>query len=80
MNMVPSLPRGGGGMSSLSDTIVETPRDEERIPLIRQYLRIAIRWRYVILGAVAACFFVGLVITLLMTPKYTAYTTVEISR
>ena len=48
--------------------------------IIRQYLRIALRWRYVILGIAAACFLLGLIATLLMTPKYTAIATVEISR
>ena len=55
-------------------------RQTNEIPLIRQYLRIALRWRYVILGSVAACLILGLIITLLMTPKYTADTTLEISR
>jgi succinoglycan biosynthesis transport protein ExoP len=50
------------------------------MPAIRQYLRIAMRWRYVILGAVVACGLLGLVATLLMTPKYTATSTIEISR
>src|SRR3546814_5439647 len=49
-------------------------------PILRQYLRIAIRWRYVILGAVAVCFLIGLIATLLMTPQYTASSTIEISR
>lgn len=52
----------------------------DRVPAIRQYLRIAIRWRYVIAGVVAACILLGLVITLLMTPKFTAMSTIEISR
>ena len=52
----------------------------EGLPIIRQYLRIATRWRYVILGVTAACVLLGLVATLLMTPKYMAVTTVEISR
>ena len=52
----------------------------ESMPLIRQYLRIAYRWRYVIAGVTAACVLLGLVATLLMTPKYTAVSTVEISR
>lgn len=56
------------------------PPPAERMPIIRQYLRIAMRWRYVILGAIAACVLAGLIATLLMTPKYTAATTVEISR
>ncbi len=50
------------------------------MPLIRQYLRIASRWRWVIAGAVAACGLLGLVATLLMTPQYTAISTIEISR
>ncbi|UVO50917.1 polysaccharide biosynthesis tyrosine autokinase [Sphingomonas sp. SUN019] len=54
--------------------------DADRMPLIRQYLRIAMRWRYVILGAVVTSVLLGLIVTLLMTPKYTAETTVEISR
>jgi capsular exopolysaccharide synthesis family protein len=52
----------------------------ERLPLLRQYLRIAMRWRYVILGSVVAFVLAGLIVTLLMTPKYTAQTTIEISR
>lgn len=49
-------------------------------PVLRQFLRIALRWRYVIIGAVACCLVLGLIVTLLMTPKYTAVTTIEISR
>lgn len=54
--------------------------EPERLPLIRQYLRIAMRWRYVIISITVACILLGLVTTLLMTPKYTAEVTVEISR
>lgn len=50
------------------------------MPIIRQYLRIALRWRWVIIGAVALAVLLGLIITLLMTPRYTAIATVEISR
>lgn len=52
----------------------------ESMPMTRQLLRIAIRWRYVIIGAVVACFTLGLIITLLMTPRFTATATIEISR
>ncbi len=52
----------------------------DAMPAIRQYLRIALRWRYVIIGSVVACAILGLVITLLMTPKFTAAATIEISR
>lgn len=53
---------------------------ESETRLIRQYLRIAKRWRWVILGIVAACVITGLVITLLMTPQFTATAQIEISR
>ena len=78
MNMVSFPPRGG--TSSVEPALADPQPNGDPVPLIRQYLRIAFRWRYVILGAVAACALLGIVITLLMTPKYTAYTTVEISR
>lgn len=54
--------------------------EASRAPIIREYLRIARRWRYVILGIVASCLALGLIVTLLMTPKYTARSTVEIAR
>ncbi len=67
-----------------SDTAMINPSVQsgsgETMPIVQQYLRIALRWRYVILGTVVACAMLGLVITLLMTPKYTATTTIEISR
>ena len=52
----------------------------ERNLIVRKYLRIAKRWRYVIAGAIAGCILLGLVATLLMTPKFTASSTIEISR
>ena len=52
----------------------------EAVPALRQHLRIALRWRYLILGVTIGCVLLGLVATLLMTPKYTATATIEISR
>jgi capsular exopolysaccharide synthesis family protein len=52
----------------------------ERAPILEQYLRIARRWRWVILGVVGACVLLGLIVTLLMTPKFTANSTIEIAR
>lgn len=75
MNIVSSTLRGAVA-TPISARTVET----ESPPIIRQYLRIALRWRYVILGTVAACVLLGLIVTLLMTPKYTAVATIEISR
>jgi capsular exopolysaccharide synthesis family protein len=51
-----------------------------RVPVIRQYLRVLKRWRFVIIGTTAGLVLLGLVATLLMTPKYTATASIEISR
>lgn len=77
MNIV--SPNLRGGMTSEA-SVAGAQRQVDEIPLLRQYLRIALRRRYVILGAVAACVVLGLIATLLMTPKYTADSTIEISR
>jgi len=69
-----------GGVATANVGAGPMKSHSEPIPLINQYLRIALRWKYVILGAIAACMIFGLVITLLMTPKYTATATIEISR
>jgi succinoglycan biosynthesis transport protein ExoP len=54
--------------------------DGNALPVIRQYLRIAVRWRWAIAGITVSCLILGLIATLLMTPKYTASTILEISR
>ncbi len=56
------------------------PANEDTLPFLRQYWRVAVRWRYVIGGAVVASLLIGLIATFLMTPKYTAISTIEISR
>jgi capsular exopolysaccharide synthesis family protein len=48
--------------------------------VLEQYLRIAKRWRWVILGVTLAAFVIGFLVTMLMTPQYTATATIEISR
>jgi polysaccharide biosynthesis transport protein len=78
MNMVSTNLRGGAQAIDVPTRGVVA--HTENMPVIRQYLRIAARWRYVILGTTAVCVIVGLIATLLMTPKYTAEVTVEISR
>ncbi len=79
MNLVQSNLRGemSSPLHSMHGT---TSAPADRQPLIQQYLRIARRWRYVIIGVTVACVLLGSIITLLMTPKYTASATVEISR
>jgi polysaccharide biosynthesis transport protein len=50
------------------------------LPSLMRYWRIVLRWRWVIAAIVTVAFIVGLIITLLMTPRYTATATIEISR
>ncbi len=79
MNMV--APKLRSGFPAVNPGALDLQdQTEDRIPLIRQYLRIAKRWRFVILGVTALCVLLGLIATLLMTPKYTAVSTIEISR
>ena len=54
--------------------------EQRTVPLVTQYLRIAFRWRWLILGAIAIALLLGLVATLLTTPLYTATTRIEINR
>ncbi|MES2290042.1 MAG: polysaccharide biosynthesis tyrosine autokinase [Pseudomonadota bacterium] len=80
MNFVATDIRGTAPLTELVNGPRPDTPEENRLSAIQQYLRIALRWRYVIIGAVAACVLLGLIVTLLMTPKYTAVTTVEIAR
>lgn len=49
-------------------------------PIAIEYLRIAKRRKFVIAGTILGFLLAGLILTLLMTPKYTAVTQVEIAR
>lgn len=68
------------GGSAAHNALLEAQSQNSAPPILRQFFRIAMRWRYVILGAIALCFLIGLIATLLMTPQYTASSTIEISR
>jgi polysaccharide biosynthesis transport protein len=48
--------------------------------VLRQYLQIVVRRRWVLAGVIVGALALGLVLTFLMTPKYTASSTIEISR
>jgi capsular exopolysaccharide synthesis family protein len=79
MNMIsPSM--GDKGPLATLPPAAAVQGDADRMPILRQYLHILYRRRWVILGAVAACIAFGLVATLLMTPQFTATSTIEISR
>lgn len=51
-----------------------------QVPLVREYLAIIVRRRWVIIGITALSLIIGLVVTLMMTPQYTATARIEISR
>ncbi|MDT8759736.1 polysaccharide biosynthesis tyrosine autokinase [Sphingomonas psychrotolerans] len=79
MNLVTSkLRHEAPGMGVVPGVV--RPVDADRPSLVLEYLRIAVRWRYLIIGVTAACVLLGLIATLMTTPKYTAVATVEISR
>lgn len=78
MNLISSNLNGSPAFVPPQSATVSPPTDAPS--MIRQYMRIAVRWRWVIVGATVACVLLGLVATLLMTPKYTATATIEIAR
>lgn len=83
MNIFPTQIDGevmGSARSTSSYSGSPQPADAEGIPILRQYLRIGLRWKWVIIGTVGACVLLGVIVSLLMTPKYTATATIEISR
>lgn len=49
-------------------------------PILVNYLRIAKRWKWLLAGSIVTSIILGLIVTLLMTPQYTASATVEIQR
>ena len=58
--------------------LVKVP--QEQSPFLRYVTRLAFRWKKTILAIVGGCLLVGLIVTLLMTPRYTATSTIEIAR
>ena len=56
------------------------PRGQREIPMVREYLAIVMRRKWLILAIMALALIAGLVSTLMMTPQYTATSRVEISR
>ncbi len=50
------------------------------VPIVTYYLRVALRWRWLIIGSIAAALLVGVLATLLATRQYTAVTRIEVNR
>lgn len=73
MNTHTPIPRGTAGTA-----LVVAPA--EQTPLLRYVWRLITRWKKTIAAIVGGCLLLGLIITLLMTPQYTAVSTIEIAR
>src|SRR4051794_252140 len=56
------------------------PIDEPETTLVTRLLTIAHRSKWLILGSITSAVLIGLVITILMTPQFTATTRLEINR
>jgi len=80
MNLIETRLREVGAGAVGGGLAVPLRTTDSAMPIVRQYVRIAMRWRYVIIGSAVACVLLGLIVTLLMTPKYTSTATIEIAR
>jgi succinoglycan biosynthesis transport protein ExoP len=58
------------------------PYDDQThmVPVLKQYIHTVIRWKWVVIAAIAACLVIGLINTLLTPPTYTASSQIEINR
>lgn len=68
------------GPSTPSDAPASGLTTNGELPIIVRYLTILRRRKWVIIGTIVATMILGTIATLLMTPKYTASTTIEIQR
>ena len=66
--------------SAMNAAQVRAPAEPEQVPFLRYMMRLVFRWKKVLAAIVGGCLLIGLIITLLMTPMYTATTTLEIAR
>ena len=54
--------------------------DPDRPSALQEYIRLVLRRKWVIAGITAAALILGLIVTLLMTPQFSASSTIEIAR
>lgn len=73
---------GGQSFEAAHHETIDAGWEGERnaVPIVEQYLRIALRWKWLIVGAVALAVFAAILLTVLATPLFTATTRLEISR
>ncbi len=75
-----SLPRADPLLAHDGRTRFPSGRAEGAVPLLTQYLGVLVRWKWLILGAIAAMVLAAFILTMLMTPLYTATSSIEIAR
>ncbi|HYC66065.1 MAG TPA: polysaccharide biosynthesis tyrosine autokinase [Reyranellaceae bacterium] len=66
-----------GNLALFTGNAVDAPT---RTPAVRRLLRMASRWRWVLLGGLLAGALLGIILTLLMTPQYASTVRLEITR
>lgn len=79
MNEIP-INKENGKYTPLADRARGDALDSGAVPLLTQYIRLMVRWRWLIIGAIGVALLLGVVLTLLATPRYTATTQIEIAR
>ncbi|VXD06187.1 Exopolysaccharide biosynthesis protein [Sphingomonas sp. T1] len=77
MNASESNSHEGFAVASRDEHLAVTT---SRTPMLTQYLMMAVRRKWTIVGAIVVCLAAAILITLLATPKYTAVTQIEINR
>lgn len=79
-----SFPRDGRTIAPVEPRALSYPApgdDSARgVPLVARYFNILRRRKWPLLGCIIACAAAGLIVTLMMTPLYTATSTIEIQR
>lgn len=74
-----ALGLAGGNFMLLSGNPVDAAATT-RVPPIRRLYRMALRWRWVLAGGLAAGALLGIILTFMMTPQYASTARLEISR
>ncbi len=72
--------RGSTLVTALPGAAGQSVQGRFELPVLLRYWRVVRRWRWVIASIIVGAILLGLMVTLLMTPRYTATATIEISR
>lgn len=80
MQLIPTVQTTASDIRAPEQMFQQENGDASKPPILLQYWYIAMRWRWVIAGVIVSCVLLGLIATLLMSPKYTAQAQLEISR